>query len=591
MSKKPGRKGKAAPTRQQQQEAAARRRAGGGQPAASRASAVQAPAQATRPRPSPQPAVREQADRHYLDVSVVRIQDWLGRTPALKFRRGGSVLLSQWTGRDAWPDDALPARTRWNAEAGDLDGVVSLVLCDGVPEHEAGAVLSAAARQVASVLRDKLPFCPVQAVAGSGDCYAVAFGELERARSDGAFLVDSPAPAAELILAKPCDQCRAAPAEHEKVLAAVADDGKPPDLCADCLLRVEPAGGTKGDSQPRSPRPERRMRAALAEAGMTVAGFPDNFAELALLGRRDADDTPTQLGLIYADSNRVGAFLGAAAAQARAHGSPAKSEIVTAVDNAVLAALADAVLARFEGGDRPPVLAHLAGGDDLLISVPAGDAWPFTRALLLAFSDRIGRALDWPAEVRALLPSVSAGLVFHHLKAPFPDVVRLVHDQLVAAKKATAGRQASVAFLDLTADGDVPPCSRKPLTVRDLERQASRLTEIATTSRSHRENIIGLERLAQADQSSAGTDRTGETPVEALARRVIDLGCRPIWDAVLGRSGATASEVRAALTGDPAARDELRRTLDLARWWPPASVAGAPEIGAGTARIPQEAQA
>ena len=35
-------------------------------------------------------------------------KDWLGRTPDLKFRRGGSVLLSEATERRFW-DARLPA--------------------------------------------------------------------------------------------------------------------------------------------------------------------------------------------------------------------------------------------------------------------------------------------------------------------------------------------------------------------------------------------------------------------------------------------------------------------------------------------------
>jgi len=53
---------------------------------------------------------------HYVDVAVVRIQDWLGRTPDLKFRRGGSVLLSESTSREAW-DGKLPQGVRWKLTA------------------------------------------------------------------------------------------------------------------------------------------------------------------------------------------------------------------------------------------------------------------------------------------------------------------------------------------------------------------------------------------------------------------------------------------------------------------------------------------
>src|SRR5579859_522673 len=98
-------------------------------------------------------------------------------------------MLSLATGRAAWPDEKLPAGTRWNDQAGDLDGVVSLVIDGDVPEPAVAGTLETAARQVAAVLRAELPYCHIQAVAGSSDSYATAFGQLEQARSDGAFLV------------------------------------------------------------------------------------------------------------------------------------------------------------------------------------------------------------------------------------------------------------------------------------------------------------------------------------------------------------------------------------------------------------------
>jgi hypothetical protein len=484
-------------------------------------------------------------------------------------------LLSEATSRAAWPDDRLPAGTRWNTEAGDLDGVVSLVLDDDVPDLAAGSTLVTAATAVAKALRQQLPACPLQAVTGSGDGYANAFEEIERARRDGRFLVDSPAPVCELVLAKPCDVCRISPAERA-VEAAVQAGEKPPDLCADCTARVGPAGGTKGSWQRRSPRPERRLR-KLLEEDLTVTAFPDDFADLAERGRADAGDASTQLGLIYADGNQVGAFLSEAAEHARRHGTPAKSDIVPALDGAVLAALADAVRACYcdpaSRSVRPDLLAHLAGGDDLLISVPARSAWPFLLELLPAFGREISDAADWPDPVRKKLPSLSAGLVFHHASAPFADVVRLAGERLRAAKGATAGKAPSVAFLDLTADGGSAPPSRPPLLLTKLAQDAGRLSGIATVSRSQRETLLGLERLArQGTAAQAGPGR-GETPAQALARRVVDLGSQPIWDAVTGRAGATGSEVRAALENGTMGRDNLRRELDLARWWPPAGAA------------------
>lgn len=531
--------------------------------------------------------------RHYLDVSAVRIQEWLARTPDLKFRRGASIMLSDATSRQAWTDARLPGGLRWNTEAGDLDGVVSLTVDDAVAGPDVAEVLASAAREVAAALRRSMPYCPVQAVTGAGDSYAYAYREIERARRDGDVLVDAPPAPAEVILAKPCDQCRAAPAGHRDVQIIAAE--KPEDLCGECLARVEAAGGTKGDRPRRSPRPEQRMKAALAAAGMTVAGFPDDFRQLAEGGRRDGggDDAATQLCLIYADGNRVGAFLTEAAAYAREHGTPAKADIVPALDSATLAALADAVKARFGWSGRPPVLAHLAGGDDLMVSVPAGDGWPFLRILLSAFGTRITSAADWPDPVRRRLPSLSAGLVFHHLAAPFADVVRLAKEHLDAAKKATAGKGPSAAFLDLTADGGHAPAGRQPLTLAELDGRAPLLDQIAARiPRSHRETLVTLHRLCEQDDMAGVPSGRAETPAEALARRVTDLGHQPLWDAVAG-PGATAGEVRSALvsgTGSRGKRNELRRILDLARWWPPpaSGSAAGPQAPLGPARVREE---
>jgi hypothetical protein len=501
--------------------------------------------------------------RHYLDVSVVRIQQWLARTPDLKFRRGASIVLSEATGQDAWPDGRVPEGMEWNSEAGDLDGVVSLAVEVAVPESEIADTLTAAAREVAAELRRALPFCHIQAVAGAGDSYAAAYGEMERARRDGDLVVDAPPGPAEVVLAKPCDQCRSAPAQHPREEVTGAD--KREDLCGECLARLAAAGGTKGGWEVRSPRPERRMKAALAEAGIPGARFFDDFRQLAEAGRLASDDAATQLALVYADGNRVGAFLAEAAAYAREHATPPKAQIVRALDGATLAALADAIVACFAGHDRVPVLAHLAGGDDLVLSVPAALGWPFVRALLPAFADRMASAATWPELVRRRLPSLSAGLVFHHQSAPFPDVVRLAKDQLDQAKRATGGKEPSVAFLDLTADGGHAPPGRRPLTLDDLEKRAERLDRVAAISRSHLQTLVGLHRLSLDPE--VDTSSRAETPAEALARRIVDLGHRPLWEVVAGPD-ASAEAVRSAVVDDAQVRDELRRVLDLARWWP-----------------------
>jgi hypothetical protein len=80
-------------------------------------------------------------------------------------------------------------------------------------------------------------------------------------------------------------------------------------VCEGCAARFEAAGGTKNSWEMRSPAPERRIRDIIRSLHPQLSGFSDDFADMAAAGGLTQDDTPTQLALIYADGNRVGAFL------------------------------------------------------------------------------------------------------------------------------------------------------------------------------------------------------------------------------------------------------------------------------------------
>jgi len=533
--KGPKKKGGQASRTQQQQQAAARHRS---------RTAVTGRAQDTQQAaagPAAQPAPAPAGDRHYLDISAIRIQEWLARTPALKLRRGASVLLSQSTAQETWEKD-MPLGMRWNTEAGNVDGVVSLVL-DDPGDNGIEDCIRDAARAVTKKLRVAMPQCPVQAVTGTGGSYVAAYAGMAQARRDARFVIDSPPAPAEVILAKPCDQCRAAAAIRPGVVINAGE--KPQALCQECDGRLNAAGRSAGKPD-QAPLPERRLTAALAVAGMIIGGFPDTFEEMAGAG----SDPQPQLALIYADGNKVGAFLSAVAKLPAGRG-PAKADIVPALEQAAINAVADAVRNRFAGWARPPVLLHVAGGDDILVSVPAVDAWLFARTLLAAFSTRIDQAArDWPPPVRAKLPSLSAGMVFYHPKAPFSDLVRLAGAQLHEAKHAAEG--PAVAFLDLTSDGSLAPEGRKPLPLGYLDRNAIRLGQVEVQiPNSRRETLLAYLRQ----------DATAE-----FIRRLTDLPNKPLWELAAG-SGADAEDVRIALKDDEDRLLEQRRILDVARHW------------------------
>src|SRR5208337_3174423 len=98
-------------------------------------------------------------------------------------------------------------------------------------------VLADAARVVAQSMREAMPHCPIQAVKGTGATYAAAYSDIARKRRDADFLIDSPPAPAEAILAKPCDQCRAAAATKDSV--RVVENERKQDLCAECNARFE----------------------------------------------------------------------------------------------------------------------------------------------------------------------------------------------------------------------------------------------------------------------------------------------------------------------------------------------------------------
>lgn len=199
------------------------------------------------------------------------------------------------------------------------------------------------------------------------------------------------------------------------------------------------------------------------------------------------------------------------------------------------------------------MLVNLAGGDDLLVSVPAADAWLFTKTLITSFTAILAdKAASWPKQARESIPTLSAGLVFHGSKTPFSDVVRLAEVQLHKAK-ATTRASASVAFLDMTADGGAPPKGREPITLSELNKQAGRLQQIADLPSSRRHTLLDLLR--------------DNEDIKGFSKRLTDFeDNRPLWEIAAG-PGVDALAVHDRLSTDQDAVGQVRRALDIARHW------------------------
>ena len=192
-----------------------------------------------------------------------------------------------------------------------------------------------------------------------------------------------------------------------------------------------------------------------------------------------------------------------------------------------------------------PVIPHIVGGDDLVVSVVADRAWRFTVSYLDAFRTY---ARDIPGAGEAsgtALPSASAGLVFAHLKVPFRRAAELAAGRLRAAKRQFHGNSPAVAWLDVTRDGEQPPAALRAWALDDL---------------------LGLEDALAALRTQV------EPSGRAVLERLVDAG-RPAVSLARLREHARRLDrgavVEPFLTGlDPGPGTErMAGALSVARWW------------------------
>ena len=406
----------------------------------------------------------------YLDVAAMQIQSWLGRSSDLGGRRGASAMLTAATSRQAWENDDLPAGAVWNDEAGDVDGVVSLIVdVDDV---------QALAQTCLARLRRELPAITLEAVWHQADSYVEAYAWM---RTSAPCLASIPS-MAELPLVAPCQQCHISPAEE----GPVRIHGERAAVCGDCALRYQHAG-TTSDLPPTL---------ALALEGV-LGKTPKDMASLAAVGR-DGPGATTRVALIYADGNNVGAFIRKAASA-----GVAKREIAPAITKATLAAFRRAA-AQTVVGDTVGVIPHIVGGDDLVVSVVASKAWPFLLTYLTAFSEELAKQIaGWSLPAGVTLPTVSAGIVFAHNSQPLSDCIELA-EKAMGRAKALDG--AAVHCLDLVQEAPelVDDVNRRSRTKAWLVGASSNIDLLAARPQSMRKTLQTHTRRApdEADESA-----------------------------------------------------------------------------------------
>ncbi|MCP2331668.1 Cas10/Cmr2 second palm domain-containing protein [Actinoalloteichus caeruleus] len=469
--------------------------------------------------------------RTYLDIAAVRIQRYLARTPTLRGRRTASAALVDMRSVAA---EALAGTGAWlNAEAGEIDGVVSLELDSPDDVDRVSAV-------VLRALRRRLPGAEFQVVWATDLDYVTAYAEQMRPTIlSGRSRVDLPT-VAELPLAALCRLCGIDPA----VTTATLDDAER-NVCADCVERES------WRSLSASRTGERRLASRLNREPVN-----GGFEALAGMGRRE-----TRIAVIHADGNRIGAFfrqlanIPAERLRAPENAHLTRDKLALELSKATFEALAEATMSvRGIPGRSLPLILHVLGGDDVLVSVPADHAWQFARALLAGFNERMSRlvrGLDLEVEISA--PTMSAAMVFARHDESFTTIVALAESALARGKRAGAGRSSWLCFHDLTTEGRHDEGSVVPL--HELKQRQDELTELARAPRSFRENLA----LALADG--------GPEAALAHSRRVGVTAGTPFLPRRGSDPAREAEHTPAGMDGDSPTRLGLDTALRIARWW------------------------
>lgn len=424
----------------------------------------------------------------YLDVAVVRIQSWLLRAPHLRGRRGASTMIREATDPDAVKVilTEISHLAERNDKAGHIDGVVPLKLTG-----DDDATVARVENHVIRYLREKLPSASLMSKRFDGDDTIAAHATL------ATFEHEWPPSVSEWVLGKQCDWCRSWPASKP----ATDNDNETVELCADCLLRHGYYAGfaTADPNGPQQPGTERDLINRWEGRSGSRARVPDYFDELAKLGKSSDN---THLATIHADGNAVG-LLTSKLRDQQQQGLATDFDLPSAIEHATWTGLLTALepmnrTVLSDGGvETLPIITHLVGGDDILVSVPAHEAWPFLDVMQTAFAEAMREVLV-PAALHEHSPTLSASVVFHHRTSQLSAAVDLAGELLDDAKKQHRGKRAAVAWQDITHDG--PHVVQRPsISLDTLKKYWSALETLAKMGGSALATLSKLDRRDTLD--------------------------------------------------------------------------------------------
>ncbi len=417
----------------------------------------------------------------YVQLSVERIQAYLARTESLAGRRAASSMVI-----DMFADGQITAAPGFEAAEfpfdDEPDGKRTCRLPAEPSQHER--------RQLVSRLVREAPGAPLalRIVHASDD--SAALEKLHSAVPD----VRSLPACADNPFGRPCELCGVDLAERTETI-----DNKKVSLCRDCSKR------SRGRRDSRT-----RLESQLSD-DFEGAKVPDDMNALAELGR-DRRGINNHVATVFVDGNRLGAVFSAVKTHALEtsqsdlmYAVRRSAEVSKRIGAAIKVGLGDATREIFDPTTRKlPVIPHVVGGDDILVSVPASLALPFVRVLMSTIDAHINCE---DGSVVAGLPEArfysGAGVVISQASYPFRALVTLVEEQCSLAKKDWAGEVSAVSFLDLTADGPRRPPGRYSWPIAWLNAMWDDLDQVANIQPSARSEL----RRIVTDNSVHPSDR------------------------------------------------------------------------------------
>lgn len=525
----------------------------------------------------------------YVDVAVSRIQGYLAITRSLSGRRGASAMIrantSRWAGEGLTregpsvdPVERLceklaeldPACDGWKRadDAGDIDGVISL-RHDGYCEDD--FIRAKIIEPIITWLRSGFltenrtgDASPLPGIPGAEiHCYwfscrtALNYVEAHQLmREEPPKVVALPA-VSDFPGWEPCSECNRTPIVHVSYLRdPKTGDETSQRLCADCVSR-EAHRGRQAENSCRDPNLiapsftaehelRRRVEKDSKQIGDQHYGAVDDFPHLARLGRSN------HLATIAIDGNRIGQLF-------QDLPKESKKKAVHCLTEATWSALTTATKAvispsaqrdSVSNSAHIPVVPHVVGGDDVLVSVPAKWAWPFVLAFLNGFEVKAGEVFG-PDRC----PSAGVGMVFARHNVPFIDVMENAEELLAEAKRHTQGKTSAVAWSDMTVDGPFIQ-KRSPRSLEYLKTMLELQAEIPSP-------IMCVESITETGKASlveVANRGLRDAPADAAKRArlsIVDMCRRNEWNIDAFKTGPD----------DELDLELLRDVIDISRRW------------------------